>query len=215
MPIKLLLQLHKTMSTYKLTYFNGRGRAELTRLVFAQAGVEYTDERLTGEEWPARKPHTPFGVLPVLEVDGKQLGGSLVMARYVAEKHGVAGSNDFENAIIASILDAVADLMTAIYSLMFEKDETKKPEKQKALEEQTIPTALANFEKFAAGNKDGWLVGSKATYGDFGVYLVLDHITATTPTVLDKYPALSQLKKNVESLPNIAKWIQTRPQTPF
>ena len=103
------------MSTYKLTYFNAKGRAELTRLVFAQAGVEYTDERIAREEWPARKPHTPFGVLPVLEVDGKQLGGSMVIARYVAEKLGVAGSNDFENALIASILDSVSDLQLQLH----------------------------------------------------------------------------------------------------
>ena len=205
------------MSTYKLTYFNSRARAELTRLVFAQAGVEYTDERLTFQEWPARSPHTPFGVLPVLEVDGKQLGGSHVIARYVAEKLGVAGSNDFENALIASILDAVSDMEQQLHPWWFEKDETKKAELLKDLTENTIPAALANIEKFAAGNKDGWLVGSKLTYGDLCVFNTLDFLSACIhlPTILDKFPALSQLKKNVENQPNIAKWIQTRPQTPY
>lgn len=33
------------MSDYKLTYFNGRARAELTRLIFAVAGQKYKDER--------------------------------------------------------------------------------------------------------------------------------------------------------------------------
>ena len=201
------------MSSYKLIYFNFKGRAELTRLIFAQAGVEYTDERLTFEEWGQRTSSTPFGMLPVLEVDGKPIGGSLVFARYVAEKHGVAGSNDFENAIIASILDAASDLTMEMYGVHFEADETKKAEKKKVLEEQTIPAALANFEKFAAGNSDGWLVGPKVTYGDLGVYLILDQLLGAVPTVLDKFPALSQLKQKVESLPNIAKWLQTRPQT--
>ena len=44
------------MPKYKLIYFNGRGRAELTRLVFAQAGVEYEDCRITKEEWSKIKP---------------------------------------------------------------------------------------------------------------------------------------------------------------
>jgi glutathione S-transferase len=35
----------------KLTYFNGRGRAEVSRLVLAQAGVEYEDKRLELSEW--------------------------------------------------------------------------------------------------------------------------------------------------------------------
>ena len=44
------------MPSYKLTYFNLRGRAELARLVFAAAGVEYEDKRINREEWAKLKP---------------------------------------------------------------------------------------------------------------------------------------------------------------
>ena len=40
----------------KLVYFNAEGRAELTRLILAQAGVEYEDVRIKREDWPAMKP---------------------------------------------------------------------------------------------------------------------------------------------------------------
>ena len=43
------------MPSYKLTYFSGRGFAEATRMLFAQAGVEYEDVRMTQESWPALK----------------------------------------------------------------------------------------------------------------------------------------------------------------
>ena len=39
----------------KLIYFNGRGRGEPARLVLAQAGVEYEDERIEFSEWPDLK----------------------------------------------------------------------------------------------------------------------------------------------------------------
>ena len=36
--------------TYKLSYFAGRGRAEISRIMFAEAGAEYEDDRVT--DWP-------------------------------------------------------------------------------------------------------------------------------------------------------------------
>ena len=64
------------MSTYKLTYFNGRGRGEVARFIFAQAGQEYEDNRVSGEEFAKLKPDLWTGSLPVLYVDGESLSGS-------------------------------------------------------------------------------------------------------------------------------------------
>ena len=44
------------MPSFKLTYFDGRGRAEVARMVFAYAGQNYTDERLQKEDWLKLKP---------------------------------------------------------------------------------------------------------------------------------------------------------------
>ena len=44
------------MVKYTLIYFNGRGRAEVSRLLFALADVEYEDERIVSENWPKMKP---------------------------------------------------------------------------------------------------------------------------------------------------------------
>lgn len=41
------------MVNYKLNYFNGRGRAEISRLIFAAAGVKFEDVRI--EDWPKAK----------------------------------------------------------------------------------------------------------------------------------------------------------------
>ena len=46
------------MPKYELIYFNGRGRAEVIRLLFAQAGAQYEDTRvkMDEEEWGKLKP---------------------------------------------------------------------------------------------------------------------------------------------------------------
>jgi glutathione S-transferase len=41
------------MPNYKLYYFNGRGRAEISRLILAAAGVKYEDIRIN--DWPKTK----------------------------------------------------------------------------------------------------------------------------------------------------------------
>ena len=43
------------MAKIKLIYLNAKGRAEVIRLVLAQAGVEYEDYRFEREQWPEIK----------------------------------------------------------------------------------------------------------------------------------------------------------------
>ena len=43
------------MGKMKLIYFNARGRAELARLILAQAGEDYIDERVERDDWPKLK----------------------------------------------------------------------------------------------------------------------------------------------------------------
>ena len=198
------------MATYKLTYFNVKGRAEGIRFIFAQAGVKYEDNRITKEQWQELKPSTPFGTLPIIEEDGKQLSGSMVCARYLAEKFGLAGANAFENAEIASIVDAIGDILQELAKVYLEKDEAKKKELEANLKEKFLPAKFALFEKRAAGNENGWLYGNKLTWADFIFYLTTDW---TPKDVLDNFPELKKLRASVEALPKIAKWIEERPKT--
>ena len=44
------------MSTYKLTYFDIRGRAEVARLLFVKSGTQFEDNRVDFfDEWPELK----------------------------------------------------------------------------------------------------------------------------------------------------------------
>ena len=102
--------------SYRLVYFDIRGRGELIRFLFAQAGVPYEDKRIALTEWPELKPVTLYGSLPVLEIDGVPLTGSTVIARYLAElsEFDLAGSDELDNAHIAAIGNFITDLQMEI-----------------------------------------------------------------------------------------------------
>jgi len=51
----LVVKLYGKMPSYKLCYFIGRGLAEMARLLFAEAGVDYEDCRFTRDDWPKHK----------------------------------------------------------------------------------------------------------------------------------------------------------------
>ena len=40
----------------RLTYFDGAGRAELSRLILAAAGIEFEDRRIDSQDWRELKP---------------------------------------------------------------------------------------------------------------------------------------------------------------
>lgn len=205
------------MPTYKLSYFNARGAAEPIRFIFAQAGVSYEDIRVEygAQSWTDLKPNTPFGVLPMLEEDGKKLGGSKVIGRYLGEQLGLAGSNAFENADIASISDTTGDIIQEVGKLFEEKDEAKKAEIKKKLNEEVFPKKFEFLEKRAATNDNGWLAG-KLSWADFFHYQALEFIMMLVdPDFLSKYPGMKKLYDSVEALPNIAKWIKERPKTNY
>ncbi|PIO66208.1 glutathione S-transferase protein [Teladorsagia circumcincta] len=102
------------MVQYKLTYFDGRGAAEVARQVFVLAGQNFTDVRLTHEEWPKHKAEMPFGQMPVLEVDGKKLPQSHAIVRYLARQFGFAGKSAWEEAQVDAIADQHKDFLNEV-----------------------------------------------------------------------------------------------------
>lgn len=206
------------MPTYKLIYFEARGGAEVSRFIFAYAGVQFEDVRIkySGEEWQQLKPNTPFGVLPVLEEDGNQLGGSIVIARHLAERHGLGGKNALENAQIANVVDAVSDFNQEMMKVWFEKDETRKADVLKKLKEEKGPKTLQLFEKRAATNDHGWIHAGRLTWADFFLYQTLGWaLELMGSDALGEFPSLKKLKASVEALPPIAEWIKNRPVTEY
>merc|ERR1711970_1265560 len=204
------------MSDIKLTYFNLRGRAELSRLILAQAGVEYEDCRIAREDWAQLKTSLPLGQLPVLTVEGKTIGQSITIARYLAKRFGLAGKTDLDAAEADQAVDALTDLMNNVAPIGREKDEAKKAEMKKMMESETLPSWLKMMEGLLTKQGGNYFAGSQLTWADIAVYssisMMKRHIGELN---LSDCPSMKRLLETVKNLPNIKKWEETRPDTPF
>ncbi len=103
--------MSSSSSTYKLIYFDIRGRAEICRMLFKAAGQEFEDYRypltmkdgqFSRPEWDADKSKYLYEKIPVLEIDGGKyiIAQSKAIERFLARRFNMLGSNDIEAAII-------------------------------------------------------------------------------------------------------------------
>ncbi|CAP37636.2 Protein CBR-GST-15 [Caenorhabditis briggsae] len=111
------------MPQYKLTYFDLRGWAEPARQLLHLSHTPYDDVRIpmadTEKSWENLKEKTPFGQLPVLNVDGFDIPQSAAICRYLARKFGYAGKNPEEEAWADAIVDQYKDFSVAFKTLIF------------------------------------------------------------------------------------------------
>lgn len=106
---------------YTITYFEERGRAELSRLICEEAGFAYENSFVTEENFAEKKKAFPFHQVPgiyqtifshdiVLErkLDDLVIAQSLAMARYLAGKANLLPTNLEDKAIADMYLDSIA-----------------------------------------------------------------------------------------------------------
>ncbi|CAF0804862.1 unnamed protein product [Rotaria sordida] len=205
------------MSTYKLYYFSGRGRAEVSRLIFAAAGQKYEDIRYERDQWPSHKSEMPLGQMPVLEVDGTKLPQSLSIARFLAKQFQLAGKDNLEQAKVDAVVDTTSDLVSKYMPVHFEQDPKKKEELILKFLTEELPKHLQNLETLGKlyGNGGPFFVGNHLTWADLFFYEMGGNMLQVDANCLDNLPWLKKNRTEVEKQPKIAEYLKNRPQTQF
>jgi len=201
------------MPSYKLIYFNLRGRAEVARLIMHYANVEFEDFRVERADWPSTKANMPFGQMPVLEVDGKMLAQSGAICRYLANQHGLAGKDDFQKALVDQYAANIDDLLAGARPAFFEQDPEKKAELYRSFAQDKLIPHLKVIESHLAANGAGYLVGDKLTWADLSYYSFLTFALENVATILDDAPLTKALVDRVGDIPSIKSWVERRPVT--
>ena len=219
------------MTTYKLIYFDGKGLAETSRMLFKIAQVDFEDFRyplqiidlstftLIRDEFDADKKDGKLSLsmnkLPALEVINSNIITTLFQSkaieRYLASEFGLMGKSPLEKVMIDAICETVRDLKSEYQP--FRKTETTEkwfneilPEKLKLLE-----VILKDYET----NKS-FSVGNTLSLADIVLYNFVvdffddkDGIQNATKDCIK----LLQIVQAVGNNPQIAEWIENRPNT--
>ncbi|GMT24655.1 hypothetical protein PFISCL1PPCAC_15952 [Pristionchus fissidentatus] len=207
------------MPSYKLTYFDGRARGEVARQIFHLADVPFEDVRVSMADWPALKASTPFGQVPLLEVDGQPIPQSYAIFRYLAKQFGFAGSTAFETAWVDALADQHADYFKEILPLFLVIWGFAPGDRSALVKEVGAPARDKYFkilEKIAKDNGlNGHFVGGSLTWVDL---LIADHVCTLNqhlPGFLSAYPSVIKTVNKINSTPKLKEWIEKRKVTPF
>ncbi|KAK7093966.1 glutathione S-transferase-like [Littorina saxatilis] len=202
------------MSGIKLTYFDGRGRGEISRLLLTAAGQKFEDVRITFDQWPALKAKSKFNVLPNLQYNGKTYGQSMAIAQFLAREFGMYGKDNEEALRVDEAVHILTDVRTTMMKIMFEKDAAKKEELVTGAKE-SIPKALKFLDELAVANgKKGFIAGSKLSIADLLLLDSLDTAKKVIPEIsLNGLPELQKVMRSVEATPSIKSYLAKRPVT--
>ncbi|XP_072038014.1 S-crystallin SL11-like [Amphiura filiformis] len=209
------------MPSYKLIYFNGRGRGENARMMFAAAGVPYEDNRIEFKDWPQMKASTPLGYLPILEIDGQQkLVESKAINRYIAREFGFYGKDNMESTRIDVVTEVIDDIWIQLGDAIYEiEDEAKRDVEFKRIFTELAPKKLEFLERFLSENEGGnsYFVGKSITFADIDFMHTMDYylLPGKNDNGLDKYPKLKALLQRASAHEKIAAWVSERPVTPW
>lgn len=100
----------------KLTYFNIEGLAEKIRLALKIGKCEHEDIRINFNEWNDIKKKTPYGQLPMINIDGieKPIAQSGAILRYVGKQTNLYPHNDLEALYIDELVSLQEDISSKI-----------------------------------------------------------------------------------------------------
>jgi glutathione S-transferase len=199
------------MAKPKLTYFDMPvSRGEECRLALHVAGVDFEDVRIKFEQWPALKPQTQYGALPILELPGKpplaQTNAILVL---IGRRHGLHPADDFEAAQHEAMMNHVEDLRANVGPTMRLQDPEKKAARE-ALATGFIP-AWAEFAERNIPERGPFFSGAKLNVVDLKLHMAVrwfvggkvDYIPAT---IFAGYPKLMRVHDAVREHAGVKSW---------
>jgi glutathione S-transferase len=175
------------------------------------AGVDFEDDRLPPKSWPELKGSTPFGCLPVLEIEGRgRLAETNAILTFIGRGHDLHPKDSWQAAQHLSVMSAAEHLRHASAATSKASSE----EEKKAAREALAAGTLSRFGKSVEAmiGEGPFLAGQEINVADIKLYVVLrGYVTGIfdyiSKDVFSEYTKLMKLYEAVEKHPKVAGWM--------
>jgi glutathione S-transferase len=217
------------MTKPTLYYLAARGRAELIRLILAEAGVDYTEHPVGHGTPPAGGRPTdfkelkasgflPFGAVPVWEEpDGFVLAQSAAIAAYLGREHGLYGKTARHAALCDQMLGAFDDVRAELRKLYLAPPEGRAAVREQ-LASEALPRWFGHLDRLLASNGGGagFLVGEAITVADLALWYLLELARDNDfGGAVERYPALTAFATRIAARPRLAAYLASPRRPPF
>ncbi|HEX4739858.1 MAG TPA: glutathione S-transferase family protein [Caulobacteraceae bacterium] len=216
---------------YELYYWPGvPGRGEFVRLAFEAAGADYRDI--------ARLPEAPGQGMPafIRALEGKDdryppyappfiRDGDLTISQvanileYLGPRLKLVPDDERLRPVAHGLQLTVTDLVAEVHdthhpiasSLTYEEQREPAKARAEAFRRDRIPKYLGYFERVAAANPSGWMVGAALTHVDLSIFEALEGLAYAFPRAMAdaprRCPSLYAIAARVREHPRIAAYL--------
>ncbi|MBV8684418.1 MAG: glutathione S-transferase family protein [Caulobacteraceae bacterium] len=216
---------------YELYYWPGLpGRGEFVRLAFEAAGADYLDiarlPKSEGYGMPALMraleakgdSHPPFAPPFIKDADlvVSQVANIL---EYLGPHLGLVPKDERLRPVALALQLTITDLVAEVHdthhpiasSQTYEEQREPAKARAEAFRRDRIPKYLGYFERIAAANRSGWMVGDALTHVDLSMFQALKGLAYAFPEAMAeapvKFPPLYAIARRVRELPRIAAYL--------
>jgi len=201
------------MPHYKIIDYSYPTSGELARLILQYKEVPYEDEKVDSPDWIYEAEEaSPFGVLPVLLVDGKYVAQGQGISRYLAKELDLVGKSNEEAATCDMIMDGLGVMFSKMRNTHFANLDIKQQVTLvKQMMEEDVPRYLAKYEKFLERSSlaSGYFASEQLTWCDLGVALTFAGLQIRQPKVMANHPRLKSFVEKVTANPVVEDFVQT------
>lgn len=195
------------MKLPRLTYFNMRGRAEASRLLFIIMGVQFEDDRICDmQRWKKLKPNLPSGSLPLLREGSYSLTQSHAILRYIAGRHDLLTGNLKSQSVYDEVQLALAEAQEDLWAFAWRKEYTMNP---KAYAAGRLSYLLKNLQSNLTREDGECWVGNSISHVDCLAFVLIDELRAFFPATLSEFPSLVEFHTTFENRPLVRSYIDS------